>query len=317
MVERASGHHICARGVGAAEQWPSLWEHLTNQRPPAYSFLIPMAAAGATLTAMVTVPTLARLCSARAKGASRERLLFAAIPVAAPLVVAVLKLLIALSPRFWKLLNIPSVMFEALAFWSFLQLLLSFMAGTKGSVAAALAGVQPVRICCCVYRKPRVSDILRVKLAVWFFMVVLVALSIIELAEDWVEQHYMLLAVLYTFSLIVCVVAEIALIRMGKELLEGHRPHMKFWTMKGLYVANTMFARVFNRTITEDLVVGHLCYSRETLVAAWSGGCTAIFAFIVAVLASFAFVPADLEAEPGEEESSSPAGTRESSTASV
>mmetsp|Transcript_4926 Transcript_4926/g.13976 ORF Transcript_4926/g.13976 Transcript_4926/m.13976 type:complete len:144 (-) Transcript_4926:98-529(-) len=126
-------------------------------------------------------------------------------------------------------------------------------------------------------------------------MVIVVALSVVELADGWAEEHALALSAIHLLSLLACVVAELGLIRMGEELLRGRRAHLKFWTMKALFVANTMFGRAFKRVVKGDVVVGELCYSRETLVAAWAGGCTAVFAFFVAVLAAVAFTPADLE----------------------
>lgn len=249
------------------------------------------------MTALVSVPTLVRICRVAGKSKDRHRKLYVMIPPASPLVLATVKLVIALAPRTWKMLNILCAIFEAFAFWSFLNLLLSFIRTSAGDVATALTQVQPVRVWCCIYRKPCMGDVRLVKALVWTFMIVVVLVSCLELADDWAHEHDMLLSLASLATLIGCVVAELALIRMGAEIFGERGPHTKFWTMKGLFVASTMSTRVFRRFVTSDVVVGSLCYSRETLVAAWSGGCTALVAFLVAVLASQAFSPRDLSDE--------------------
>merc|ERR1712039_635570 len=95
-------------------------------------------------------------------------------------------------------------------------------------------------------------------------------------------------------SLVACVFAELSLIRMAHELLESRRAHAKFWTMKALFVANTASFRICSKFIKSDVVVGDLCYTSETLAAAYSCAFTALFASAVAAMAAWAFTPADL-----------------------
>merc|ERR1712039_773966 len=96
-------------------------------------------------------------------------------------------------------------------------------------------------------------------------------------------------------SLVACVFAELSLIRMGHEFLESRRAHAKFWTMKALFIANTASFRICSKGVRSDIIVGNLCYSSETLAAAYSAAFTALFASAVAAMAACAFAPADLE----------------------
>lgn len=97
-----------------------------------------------------------------------------------------------------------------------------------------------------------------------------------------------------TISLVLCVIAELSIIRAAHKPLKGRRPHAKFWTMKALFIANTASFRITSFFITTDKRTGDLCYTAETLRAAYSGTITALVAALVAILAGFSFTPQDL-----------------------
>jgi len=235
-----------------------------------------------------------RIATARHQAKNRWRLLYVMTPPAAPLAIAIIKVAVVLGPRAWKVLNIFAAIVESCAFWAFLNLLFSLIAGAAGDIPDALARAGVVRVWACVRRMPTPRDLRAVAILVGQFTLVNVLVSTIELDDDWASEHNLLLSAMDIISLILCVVGLLSLIRMGHNLLEGRRAHLKFWTMKALFVANTMSFRIFSRLIRSDVQVGGLCYSSETLAAAWSAGFTAMLASAVSALSFFAFRPSDL-----------------------
>lgn len=148
-------------------------------------------------------------------------------------------------------------------------------------------------------------DVRIAKVLVGQFVAVVILMACIELDDVWAEKYRKPLTLIDTISLVLCVVAELSLIRAAHGLLEGKRPHAKFWTMKALFIANTASYRITSLFITTDMRIGDLCYTSETLRAAYSGTVTALVAALVAVLASFSFVPKDLTDDPVESPASS------------
>jgi hypothetical protein len=282
--------------------------------------LIPIAVTGFMVTAMFSVPTLVRLILA-AKGQDtaghrNSRLVVLLVPASAPLLIASLKMITVLAPRVWKLMNIVAAMTEGLAFWCFFKLLLSFIGGPSGDVGAALARCSPSRIwgCCMSPRVPGLQDVGISRALIIQFVGVVVVMSFVELDDVWAEHRRRVISWLDTLSLVLCVIAEIALIRAAHEPLQGRRIHAKFWTMKGLFVANTMSSRVMSFSIVEDSQVGDLCWTAETLRAAYSGAVTTAVAALTAILAGFSFMPSDVADDPSElpsETSSTGSGSRE------
>mmetsp|Transcript_22058 Transcript_22058/g.58098 ORF Transcript_22058/g.58098 Transcript_22058/m.58098 type:complete len:350 (-) Transcript_22058:215-1264(-) len=291
----------CAHGIGAAMEWPSFWQLMMEPHPHAYNYLIPMASAGFALTAAALVPMLVRLVLARRAdkeppAAMKKRFVYLFVPASAPLVIAALKFVVVMAPRVWKIFGILSACVEAAAFFCFLQLILDFIGGGGGDLAAALPRLTPSKLWCCCSsaRVPTLRDVLAARVLVGQFMVVVIALSIVELNDDWAKAHNSFIAIVDTVSLVLCVVAELTLIRAGHDVLSQHNIHAKFWTMKGLFVANTFTRRFFSRFITESQHIGGLCYTGETLVSGFSAASTALIAVPVALLAACAFGPQDL-----------------------
>uniref|UniRef100_A0A7S2IBS8 Uncharacterized protein n=1 Tax=Zooxanthella nutricula TaxID=1333877 RepID=A0A7S2IBS8_9DINO len=237
------------------------------------------------------------------------------VPPAAPLAFAILKLLTVLAPRAWMVLNILSAACEAFAFWGFLQLLLNFIGGPTGDIPAVLERLGPVRVWrCSKLRTPTASDVSMVRALVYQFVVVVVAIAALELAEEWSKAHSVLLSVVDVASLIACVVAELSLMRMAHQVLGERHVHRKFWTLKALFVATTVSFRLANRLITADVQTGEQCYTSQMLAAAWSAGFTSVFAVVVAALAAWAFSPKDIcDQQP----QLSPATTDTSATAAT
>lgn len=299
-MEASDGAVHCPRGVGAAREWPSAWDHLSQHHPPAYQYLIPMASLGFAVTAAISLPTMVRLWreGRKVQGRRPAHPFYVLFVPFAPLAIALLKLIIVLAPRSYKVLGIPTAALEAGAFWAFLQLLLSFVSACTGDLATSLASLQPTRIwpclCCWGPRAPNLRDVMAARVLVWQFMAVVVLIAFIELADDWAAEHKVVLSLTYLPSLALCVIAELSLIRYAHPLIGHRRCHMKFWTLKALFLANTFSLRIIGIVIRSDVRVGALCYTSELLVAAWSGAITAILAVPVACLAHCAFTPEDL-----------------------
>eukprot|EP00446_Apocalathium_sp_SHHI-4_P041977 CAMPEP_0177335434 /NCGR_PEP_ID=MMETSP0368-20130122/23252_1 /TAXON_ID=447022 ORGANISM="Scrippsiella hangoei-like, Strain SHHI-4" /NCGR_SAMPLE_ID=MMETSP0368 /ASSEMBLY_ACC=CAM_ASM_000363 /LENGTH=336 /DNA_ID=CAMNT_0018796223 /DNA_START=13 /DNA_END=1023 /DNA_ORIENTATION=+ len=292
---------VCPRGVGAAVEWPTLLEHLTSPGPDAYEYLLPVTVACTAISAAISARTVARLLlparKSEAPGLLQPRLVLMMIPSAAPLVIAFLELAIVLAPRSWKVLHIVVACFEVICFWAFLRLLLNFIGGSTGDVAAALARIAPRRVWRCSRRDraPGMWDVRVVQAMVAQFMIVLPALAAIELDEHLVETRYTLWAAVHIVSLVSCVVAELSLIRMAGDIIEHHNCHLKFWSMKTLFIGNMASFRIAGRVVQSDQRIGELCYTHETLAAGWSAAITTFIAVIVAALIVCGFKPKDLQ----------------------
>eukprot|EP00931_Biecheleriopsis_adriatica_P076915 TRINITY_DN50575_c0_g1_i1.p1 TRINITY_DN50575_c0_g1~~TRINITY_DN50575_c0_g1_i1.p1 ORF type:complete len:387 (+),score=76.07 TRINITY_DN50575_c0_g1_i1:116-1162(+) len=293
----------CAKGFGAAMDWPSAYESIVlGQHPSAYSFLIPVAIAGTAVTSVVVLSHLASLLAAQFHRKHLGILPLFVLTSGLPFLIAVVKLISVVSPRSWKLMVVLAQLFEASAFWGFLKLMLTFAeasASRAGSDLEAVMASLPASSIWCRCSRPRAPkarDVCMIKLLVWQFIGVSIAISLLHLEERFEEQHKVLFSVLDLASLILCFYGEIVLLRILDSLLEGRRSHLKLVALKLLFIATTLSSRICSLIFKHNVEIQGLCYPEGAIAAAWSGALTAILCSVVAVLNCFAYPAADLPA---------------------
>lgn len=309
QAETAQYGHFCSEGGAIAG--PKLHDHLLGPRPREFNYWIPLTTFGFLATAAVSGPSLARLYAVDTSDKAdsiKRRAMQTRLVVAAPLVIALCKVIVVLEPRAWKPLFLIVVMYEVFAFWNFMWLIFGYVADTEDNIVETFRHVAPLKVwaaaplCCiwaCCYpfmakRVPCRSDVKLVRAFMWQFMVMGPLCAATEMSGKLSHEGHLRIARLETCCLLVAMYGLFGLLNWTHDLLEGRRAHSKFWTLKGVLIANTAVFRVFNEFERLDARIGDSCYSDEMLAATRAGTVTALLCCPFALLGAYAYPVEDL-----------------------
>lgn len=283
-------------------------EHLFGAHPKVYSFAIPVASIAVIVTVAVALPHLISLFRFEPAATKKKAAKLTRVIAAVPMVIAILKLLAIIGPRLWKLMYLVAAVYEVLAFWCFMQVILMLVVRKddwsdeevvdvlgQSSESPKMWATPPLACCfqaCVSPREVRERDLNMVRVLMWQFICVAPLVALAEMSEmfEKFEKH---LSRIETLSLVLAVYGLFSLLEATHHALEEQHSHAKFWTIKGTFLANTALFRLASTFVLDDERVGHICYSSGALAAAWAGMFTATLAAPLAVLSRHSFPPED------------------------
>jgi hypothetical protein len=224
---------------------------------------------------------------------------------AVPLTIVAFKFAAMVAPRIWKLLFLLAAGYEVFAFWTLVQLLLGMVAPSFDEAVQELAAlsdtkmwaVPPLACCfksCASPRPPRREDLLVIRGLVWQFIIFVPMVAVAEMAEELPERVHKILPKLEALSLVTAMFGIFALLEATHEVLTERRTHAKFWVVKGTFIANLASFRIACAFVQNDVRVGNMCYTSETVATAWSGLFAAVVSVPLALLGTYAYPQEDL-----------------------
>eukprot|EP00415_Alexandrium_ostenfeldii_P001474 UN1474 len=187
----------------------------------------------------------------------------------------------------------------------FLQLILGFVGRDSKEVTDALFKAPPVKVwavpplgCCfkpCTSpRRVADGDLGTINVLLRQFMVVLPTVAALEMTEMLPHRVHELLAKVEVLSLMTAMCGLFALLQATHTVLHDRRCHAKFWTIKGMFIANTAIFRAFSASVHDDIRIGANCYTSDTMAAAWASMVTVMFSVPLALLSYHAYSAEDV-----------------------
>uniref|UniRef100_A0A7S2QEQ7 Uncharacterized protein n=1 Tax=Zooxanthella nutricula TaxID=1333877 RepID=A0A7S2QEQ7_9DINO len=253
---------------------------------------------------MISLPHLRKLYCVR-RPVVQERLRMFCIVASAPMVICFFKFSSVLWPKVWKVLFLCATLYEVIAFWTFMRLIYNMVVDDdvdylderivkvlQEGAPSKLWAVPP--IACCFRplvpaRKFRKCDLVAVRCLMWQFMVITPVVAVADWTSAIEEEIQLKLQKIEVLSLVLAMYALFCLLEATSARLHAVHSHSKFWTIKGIFIANTLTFRVTSALVEKDVRVGDACYSHEAMAAAWAGMVTAALAVPLAGLSRRAY----------------------------
>eukprot|EP00927_Polykrikos_kofoidii_P030379 TRINITY_DN26139_c0_g1_i1.p1 TRINITY_DN26139_c0_g1~~TRINITY_DN26139_c0_g1_i1.p1 ORF type:complete len:382 (-),score=50.86 TRINITY_DN26139_c0_g1_i1:51-1196(-) len=318
FLEDPNERHICGRTDA-----PNMFVHFRGQRPPAYDAWMLVCTGCVVLLTFISLPNLAQLvaaspaadCDTQEAASSRDedsaanlgrRIKIAVLVCAsAPLVLSYIKLVEVVDPQHWRVLFALTAFYEGFVFWCFLHMILAFLGDTEEAIAAKLDEAGPTKMWAvppltCFIRpcvSPRLNglrDVKIVKVLVNQFVLFSPFLACMEMLRTLPPGAALWVPRVQTVSIACAFLGIFAILEATHYVLPHRRPHSKFWTIKGLFIASNVSFRVSTVRFVEDVKIQGKCYSAETLAMGRSSMFTCAIAVGLAVLAWYAFPPEDI-----------------------
>lgn len=283
---------------------PSFIEHMSHLPLP-YVVFIPLIGVSFVCTLIIIAPQALEVyklgCKARKRAkAVRIPLLYANtfVLLTLPIVVTFLKLVEVLVPVQEELAHFLCAVWEAYAFYCFLELILTYLDGPEGTLFS-LANGPSVKIwaapplgclcwCCCRPTRLDNRNFLRVKWLVYQFILIYPLIYLIDVMHTTDIKQ---LGIITLCSLAFCMYGLFVLLWSTEHVMIVLKTHRKFWAVKGILIMNTLILRIMEYIPEYFSVNWYMDNPDYDLVApgAWAAVVTSVACVPLAFLSKFAY----------------------------
>jgi len=235
------------------------------------------------------------------------------VEVSLPFVITFLKLLEVVMPRQAQLFHFFTAVWEAMAFYNFLEIIQVYLDGPEGTIHhlstqpisdkchGKVWGAPPIGIFCwpCCFRTRLTRrGVFIVKCLVWQFVV---WYPILYLMDVFHTTEFENVSYLTITSLIVCMYGLFVLLWATEDALGALRTHRKFWAVKGVLIMNTFVLRCAEVAHKRDIItnwgVSNPAY-QDVIPGAWAALITSVALVPLAFLSRSAYPSSEFRLVP-------------------